>query len=281
MFSSYAMSSRLATLSLLGALLFPLVACKADPSKNASGRPFVPSAVASAMPAGLTPVNPPNEEERSTANYSNNEWRVSVDENRTAIVSKRDRKAAGPSLPFPVPQGIRKTIMHPPSVVMKTSDGLLVGFDGGEWGGGLYWIASDGKKYVELGQSNVRGLVQVADDEVLSLEGLNHGGSYEGAARWVERASGTWASAATADLGAGPDTFVATSEFVLVVLPESVVRIGRDRKTETILPLNVSLLYPNSMIADAKGHFWIGMRAYVVELVPAGATYTPQWYVRP
>lgn len=278
--SAFGPLRRLGPFSLVCALVVPQGACKAD--APASSRPFVPSASASSadLPAGFTPASSPNDEQRSAANISNNEWRVGVEDQRLAI-SKRDRKTPKPTLPFTIFENLRKEGMSDVSAVMQTSDGLLVGFDGGEWGGGLYWFAPDGKKYAELGNSNVHGLVLVADDEVLSLEGLNHGGSREGAARWVERASGKWATATSKDLGAGPETFVSTKDFVLVVTPESVVRILRNRTTEVVLRLDVSLLYPNSMVPDAKGHFWIGMRGFVVELVPAGTTFTPQWFMGP
>lgn len=248
--------------------------------------PFASSASAVALstdvPSGWIPVGPLTNEQKQAANGSSTAWYVFIENRMLTIDSHWHKEPTAPRLPFPLPKGMHAAQPMLPMwqvyFVTPTSDGFMVGLYGGEWGGGLYWIASDGKKHRELGNESVRGLVRVADDKMVSLEGVNHLGLGQGTARWVERKNGAWVTTATADIGAGPETFVVTPEAVLVITPKALVRVRSNHAVEVIQSLDLGGLYPNSMIADTKGRLWVGMRGYVLRLTPSGPTYTPEWF---
>jgi hypothetical protein len=57
-------------------------------------------------------------------------------------------------------------------------DGLLLGFDGGEWGGALIFLGKQGRA-TKVYDSNIRGIV-TAGHRILVFSGLAHMGSNEG-----------------------------------------------------------------------------------------------------
>jgi hypothetical protein len=231
-----------------------------------------------AVPAGWVAIEPDDERLRC-ANHADDEWQVAIQDGVVTFTEAKEREAdTGPPLRF-TPKHQLPT--RPRQHVLAVSDGFLVGLDGGEWGGALYWYAADGATSVKLADENVRGLVAIGPDLVASIEGLSHIVSSEGNVRWIERA-GTWrvAGAPTA-LDAAPSTFAATQDVIYVVTTASLVRVTHaDRKAKVIQPMRTSSLYPDSMASDDDGTLWIGMRQFVLRLVPNGDQFTPTWFVR-
>ena len=252
-----------------------LVSCKSDPRPttvaNAGGT------APSALPAGWVAIEV-DDDRLACANYANDEWQVAVGRGTVTFTeSKQHEPNTGPALPFTPkqqpPEGGRR---H----VLAVSDGFLVGFDAGEWGGGLYWFSPDGANAAKLADENVHGLVKVAPDLVASIEGLSHMSSSEGNVRWIEQ-HGSWRGGALTALDAGPSTFAATPEAIYVLTRESLMRVGtKDRKATTIQPVRTAQLYPDSMAIDVDGTMWIGMRQFVVRLTPSGTRFTETWLVR-
>ena len=230
------------------------------------------------LPDGWSILPAPSERELMCANHSDDEWRVAIDATGVHLTKAAQREPSdGPQLPFTLPQG---TLADGRRHVLAVADGFLVGTDAGEWGGALQWFSKDGTRHAQLADANVRGLVALGANEVLVLEGLNHLSLREGTARWVVHDHGTWRSAHTAQLDAGPSALVAAADAVYTVTPSSLTRIKRDRTVEIVQPIDTTYLYPDSMAVDATGQLWIGMRHYVVRLTPAGARYTVAWLAR-
>jgi hypothetical protein len=235
--------------------------------------------IAAAPQEGWKQVSEPSQEFLDCANGSQHEWRVSLHEGKVRIepddVSRRD---ARPPLPFKLPPRLFPTGGW--SYALAVKDGYFVGSNGGEWGGALYWFSANGKKRQQLAKENVRGLVAVSPDEVLSLHGLNHLGMRRGSVRWFKQgADGQWALSEEKPLDAGPDSFTATGDGVFVVTATSLTKIGPGRQVKVLEPLPTWMLYPNSIAVEAGGGLWLGMRHFVLHLVPRGEKFTREWFV--
>jgi hypothetical protein len=259
--------------TLLSIALALLASCKTDrttPIGNTGG------AAISVVPSGWVAIVPDDERVRC-ANYARDEWQVAIDGTAVKFTELKNHEPdTGPVLPFtPKQQGAERGRQH----VLAVSDGFLVGFDAGEWGGSLWWFSPDGSKQRKLADENVHGLVPIGPDLVGSIEGLSHMGISEGNVRWIERAGGWHAGALTA-LDAGPRTFVAARDAIYLLTTKSLVRVGKDRKPVIIQPVRMAGLYPDSMVIDVAGELWIGMRQFVVRMTPVGDRFEETWLVR-
>ena len=255
-----------------------LVGCKHDPSGTPAVANVSGPAVAPTIPAGWVAIAV-DEERLHCANYAHDEWLVAIEHGAVTLTeSKQDEPDTGPALPFTAkpPQQVTPGRRH----VLAVSDGFLVGFDAGEWGGALYWYSKDGSKSTKLGDENVHGLVKVAPDLVASIEGLSHGISSDGNVRWIEHQA-SWRANGLTVLDAAPSTFAATPEAIYIVTSESLARVDpKDRKATTIQPIRSARLYPDSMAIEPDGTLWIGMRQFVVRLTPDGNRFAETWLVR-
>ena len=255
-----------------------LASCQSEPKPppavvvaNTAGAP-----VSAVVPAGWVAITPDDERLRC-ANYAQDEWQVAIENGVVTFTeSKQHEPDSGPALPFtPKQQPATRGRKH----VLAVSDGFLVGFDAGEWGGALYWFSKDGTSATKLADQNVHGLVAMAPDLVASIEGLSHLTMSEGNVRWIEHV-GSWRAGALTALDAGPSTFVAATDAIYVLTTHSLMRLGKDRKAVTIQPVQTAQMYPDSMAIDAAGELWIGMRQFVVRMAPNGDRFKQTWLVR-
>jgi len=237
--------------------------------------PSVSSAAAAPdLPPPWKEIPPPTQDQLMCANRDDT-WTVSADASGVHVEKQKVMEPdTGPALPFtPAKDVLANGRRH----TLAVSDGFLVGIDGGEWGGSLDWFSKDGTKHASLGKPNVAGLAALGDDEVLVLSGLNHLGLEEGTAQWLAHDAKGWREAASAKLDGGPMAFVDAGDAVYTVTPESLVRIGRDRKVTVVSAQPTGILYPDSMAVDAQHRLWIGMRGFVVKVEPRSA-YRVTWY---
>lgn len=64
-----------------------------------------------------------------------------------------------------------------------------------------------------------------------------------------------------------------------VVTDTSLTRVGPDHQVKVLEPLPAWMLSPNSMVVDSGGAIWVGMRHFVLRLVPEGKRFTREWFV--
>jgi hypothetical protein len=234
--------------------------------------------LATTGPEGWTQVPEPSNALLQCANYSKREWRVSPrpDGVRLEREPAPEHDTGGP-LPFTLPKELpARGRRH----VLAVTDGFLVGFDAGEWGGALFWLSSNGRTWRRLSEENVHGLVSLGPREVLVLQGLNHLSEARGSAGWIKQgANQQWTLSEQKKLDAGPQAFVATRNAVYVATADSLTRIDRDRQVTVLQPLPTATLYPNSMATDSDGALWLGMRHFVLRLVPGASGFSREWLV--
>jgi hypothetical protein len=214
---------------------------------------------------------------------ANIDWYVDVRAGRV-VVGRRPPKEA--TLPFEVEGRWRGHEMELGGErhVARVEGGYLVGFNAGEFGGGLWWFSPDGRSRRKLTlrssgdfAENVHGFASFGSD-VLALQGLNHMGYDVGRVVRLRRdRDGQWR----------PSVFVELESCAYAVVPESasswllatstgIWRLdARARVAPVWRPPGGYLYYPNSIVRDAAGVTYMGMRDFVVRLTPqAGDHYT-------
>lgn len=85
-----------------------------------------------------------------------------------------DRGKYLPALPFQLPQPQDFAFDGSPTWY-KVGNGFLVGYNNGEWGGGLYWFSSDGKENYKISGEQVQSFV-LRNKELLVLTDGSHQG---------------------------------------------------------------------------------------------------------
>lgn len=162
--------------------------------------------------------------------------------------------------------------------VLRTADGWLVGFDAGEFGGGLWWFNNDGDENRKLLSENVHAIYQTPDG-VFVLVGLAHLSLDSGRVyQFIETAEDVRVRD-LADLGGSPEASTVDPDGRLVVAtPKSVVAVDYAGKVHKLYKSGEGLTYPTSVTVDAHGEILVGMRFFVLRLVPSNdGEYRPHW----
>ena len=229
------------------------------------------------FPEGWVVYPSPSADDFSCAAHSKRSWEVSR-EGKTIEVRLRQWRRDNP-LPFAIASEEGISGINGARHIEKVTDGWLVGFDAGEFGGSLWWFSSEGESREQLWDDNVVGFTRDASG-ILALTGLSHLGSDYGKVLGVEKAQeGDWKAEALADLGAAPRTFTSESpESLLVVTTDGLVRVERTGVTELLFPMD-RFLYPNSMTLALDGVIHVGMRHFIMRLTPIDSGYQQEWFV--
>lgn len=210
------------------------------------------------------------------ANHSTHEWRMSVSSGRLEIKDKGNEQA---KVMFP-PHFYRTKYMIGRAMTARAGGNWLIGFNGGEFGGGLWWASPDGKRTKLLVGDNVQAFVHRGQD-VLVFTGLAHLGYNRGAAYLFRSSSADGEITHIADLDSAPyaallesngSVLVALSNGVIAVRPDgSVVRLYKQEE--------MPILYPNSIAGEEGDTIFVGMRFYVLRLHSrADGEYESTWF---
>lgn len=200
---------------------------------------------------------------------------VSLEDGSVHIARPSDEEAQ--KVPLPQYLKLSKEMIGSRSV-LRTADGWLVGFDAGEFGGGLWWFNNEGDENRKLLSDNVHEIYQTADG-VFVLVGLAHlsldSGKLYKFTDTIDEVSVTQ----LADLDGSPEasTVDADGRFV-VATPRSVVAIDYAGHVHKLYKSGESLTYPTSVVVDTHGNILVGMRFFVLRLIPgSNGDYLPQW----
>lgn len=261
------------------------------------------AATSAALPPGWTAGPAPSGSDWDCANWHLAEWSVGATKDGALEIAPYTKGAADP-LPFaiePEPTALAKKTgftdldfagrRH----VLSVSDGLIVGFDKGEFGGRAFWFSKDGRKHYALSPfpepvsvydvhpENVQGLVHLGAD-VLAFEGLAHLGLDEGRVVRIHRGrDGRWRATTFATLPGAPAAIAAeSSDRWLVALSKGIVRFYESGRVESVWSeRNLGGLYPTSGVRLSDGTTFFGMRHFVLRLRPKGSAYDVDVLVPP
>ena len=157
----------------------------------------------------------------------------------------------------------------------KVSDGWLVAFNRGEWGGALYWFSADGGKNYKVSDHQVVDFFLVGG-RLHAIEGLAHMVLSQGSVIAIDRVAGRWQAAAAQALPAAPYAVtLAEDGAAYIVLSNAVVALRFGRLETIIDETSWDSLYPNSATLGADGSLYVGMRQFVgrVELADRSLTF--------
>jgi len=171
-----------------------------------------------------------------------------------------------------------------PSAFAKVMDGWLVGFNGGEFGGALYWFARDGKSSYKISDHQVIECFSISN-RIYAIEGLEHFGFSRGSVISIFRAKNNehWQAGSFATLPLAPYAVsVRHDGTMLITLSKSLVSVDNRGRVQTILSQAPwgGLDPDSSVLSLNEEKIYIGMRQFVGEfdlvtkrlrlLVPSG-----------
>ena len=215
------------------------------------------------------------------ANYSEKEWRVTVSDGLpqiTLVPSNAEQER-----PQEIPPGIQRLPgMKGRESKLKLQNGWLLGFDAGEFGGGL-WFANDDGTTVELSTENVHGVFATTQG-ALVLAGLAHMGLDSGKVFIVPKVVRSSSDLKTlVELDGAPQAFTEISDgSELIVTTHGIWSVSSTGASAALLHRyrrDLGMLYPNSVAAAPDGTIYVGMRLFVVRYTPHAGGYVEQWMV--
>jgi hypothetical protein len=229
-----------------------------------------------AFPVGWVAAPAPSQNSAlQCANYSRHQWSVERSNGINVYDSEVDKRPGAV-----LPSGfVRTKEMHGRAIVQKVADGWLVGFNAGEFGGGLWWSDESGRRTRKLTGENVRAFVP-RGNAVLVFTGLAHFSIDKGKI-YSFTAKDSGALVLIADIGHEPSAAVmGDAGGVLIATNIGVLRLTTDNRREQLYRNRaIGLLYPNSIVEDATGSIVVGMRFYALRLERNGTGYKPVWYI--
>jgi hypothetical protein len=230
------------------------------------------------VPAGWAEFRPPKDGSQALqcANYSTQQWRVSL-ENGSLVMGEAPK--ANPKAVLPAHIRLKRGMSGQRST-LKIQNGWLLGFDGGEFGGGLWWSNEDGSQTSRILNENVKGILATSKG-VLVLVGLAHIDLDVGKVFIIPDSAKPKEIRRLVSLDGAPQAFAIESPTtVLVTTTHGVSRVSFSGNLEVLAHAPFSLLYPNSMVVTADKAIYVGMRLLVVRFLPEAPGYRAQWLVR-
>lgn len=243
--------------------------------------------------------------------YSRDYWFVEVIDGRIKARPELRAPRRLDRLPFELPEERdRSGDRH----VLRVSDGWIVGFNDGEFGGGLWWFSPLGHDAIRIrppadapihpddifAAENVLGFVSV-DGKSLVLMGLDHLTGRSGRIFRLVRDSIGWALSPVAVLDSQPDAWVVERTRMLIVTGGGIWTMQANGDLERIYalgPLDVRIidpasgmlvttwrvdlgnLAPTSVARGADGSLYLGLRHYVLRLEHGESGWIETWLVR-
>lgn len=217
----------------------------------------------------------PASSEMFCANHAlDSEWALSMVDDQPRVTryspSKKD------SLPFPLP---RKMPFAGTRTVLPVTNGFLVGFDAGEFGGGLWWFSSDGKDRYVISNDNVKSIASL-NGSLIAVSGLAHLSISRGTVLELHQVGSKWTLLRSIELNAAPCATVRSDDSALIIVTTQGISIYNQGTVRQVLSSDYSLLYPNSVVVEKNGTILIGMRYAIAKILQKAGVYTESWLVK-
>ena len=239
--------------------------------------------VPQSTPLGFMPVLESELRERQLPERN---WRVSFDRGRLRV---EDMKAYFDRVPSKRHAKVEPKVVLPIEALVfsgpwaldpgvRVADGSLHALDGGEWGGGIFWIAPSGRPKIQISDANTLIVARLRGG-IFAVQSLAHMMFNFSRLVRVDRVRGKWTTRLVTDLHVpireavregdrfvylGYDGFVSTLE------PDGRQReIYRDHTSQSLF----------SLTRAPDGTLWVGARSAVLRLTPGrGGEYAEQWF---
>ncbi|APR75649.1 Hypothetical protein A7982_00995 [Minicystis rosea] len=158
----------------------------------------------------------------------------------------------------------------------RVESGHLVGYNEGEWGGGLLSYDASGQLRQTITDENVVALLETPFG-LLGFTGLAHGLGSRGHVLRLTRSGHWWHSHELRLPGAPRNIHLEPDGSVLVVTSRDLVRVVQGSRIEHLHRGHWEALRTSSVVRDDDGTIYIGMNLAVVRLRPAQGGYIEDW----
>jgi hypothetical protein len=237
--------------------------------------------------AWVTLEDRPSAGELECTYYSRLFWATSVKDGAPHVAEIPLREHSDP-VPFQIAAGRdRDGNRH----VVSVRDGFLVGFDDGEFGGGLWWFNHTGtqsrrirpdpaakvKSADRYQAENVLGL-PVVGGERLVLMGLNHLTGRSGRIFRAVQDGTDWVLASVAVLEGAPDVWFVDGNRLLFLTESGLWSTDPRGTTGRIYEVDLSGLSASTMVRAPDADLYLGLRHYVLRLQESNGRWRETWY---
>jgi hypothetical protein len=169
---------------------------------------------------------------------------------------------------------------------IKVIDGYIVGFNAGEWGGSVWWLAPDGTKHYKITSTDGMGGNPVAfaelNGQVVLVSGLAHLGLREGSISHIDQAEGgKWKVTRTLSLPTAAEAAILHPQWGILVVAIDRLLVYDGQTVRKLDDIDLSGLYPNSIAIDAVGTVYVGMRYVVARIEPMADATRTTWLAPP
>jgi hypothetical protein len=234
---------------------------------------------------------PPPDQSDVPDRYPWCEWKVAIDGD--AVAATPDLPRAEPTLPFVPSHQPTLHLVHCETELMKphepdaplgvsdyvsTSTGVLVGYNSGEFGGELSWFDREGHLKQTIADDNIIRILNTSDG-ILALAGLAHLTIDTGSVLKLTQLADKWSATRTELPGAPRAARTLPDGSNFVVTTQHLIRLDAGPRVAVLHRGRWRGLYPNSLVRDDDGTFYIGIRHFVVRLQPSGSGYQEDWLV--
>lgn len=223
----------------------------------------------------------PTKQNQWKISNSKKHWTISKINDSIKITNYDFNYFKGDKLPFEIKDVIKKlNTQYYIRAVKKVDDGFLIGLNGGEFGGGLWFLSKDGQSSYEIASyKRVRQIFEY-NDKIYVLEGLAHMGVNYGNLLELKKEE-SWVINKIFNLPDAPNFAIFKNDIVLIITSEYILTFNEYNKLIKTLkvPFYMGSLYPSSAITD-KNDIYLAMREGVlkVSLFEYNPEYT--WFVK-
>ncbi len=214
----------------------------------------------------------PNKEKIERLNhYKKKSWKVFNKENLPfARVIDYSKSRIEKELPIDIaPKEFSELSFHfnGNRVFQKLKDGWLIGFDNGEWGGGLYWYDNKGETNYKINNGNINDIFEI-NKEIFVVEGIAHLDISGGQIYKIIQEDDKWVEELFITLQLAPQvTIIDKSNNFIISNSSQIIKIGLDKKIEELIPKDKwnGWIYSNSMIIH-ENDLYVGMRSGIMKI---------------
>lgn len=246
-----------------------------------------PLQAAGPIPAGFKPTSGPELTQRNddsrTADYMvtlvGDKLRV---ETRVDWVKRTTKEAALHRSLHPPKVSFRDDMARidwSPGDGVQVDGGWLWGYDVGEFGGGLYWFAPDGKSHLRLDHRNTPILAKTSKG-LFAVQALTHMMFWYSELVEVTKGATGWTSRRITDLHVTPRQIIQVGDRFVYTAANYVSTLETDGSQHEIYR---SWPEPGfeSMVRRTNGEIWIGAATALLRLTPkANGDYSSQWFMK-
>lgn len=160
---------------------------------------------------------------------------------------------------------------------LEVDGGKLIGLDGGEFGGGLWFSPSNSSEQVQLlPQADVRAIIAVPRGALILTGSTSLVGDFATVYLVTGGSSQKWTLTPIVSLGATPLLTIRNgSHSSFILTSRSLIRLDDDGQLKLLGTLPAELR-PNSVARDGKGNIYVGMTFTVFRFRRKGDGYIPE-----